>query len=72
MDSDSVTINIDIGIIILHRSTTYVNATYCYRPSSVVGQSVCQSVTIVSPTKMAELIEIPFGLRTWVAQGTMY
>jgi len=34
--------------------------------------SVCRSVTIVSPAKMAEPIEIPFGLWTWVAQGSMY
>ena len=27
-----------------HRSTTYVNAAYCDRPSSVVCQSVCLSV----------------------------
>jgi len=31
--------------------------------------SVSQSVTLVSPTKTAEPIEMPFGL--W-AQGTMY
>jgi len=47
----------------LHHSTTYV-AAYCYRPSSVV----CRSVTLVSPAKMAESIEMPFG---WY-QGTMY
>jgi len=28
-----------------HRSTTYVDAAYCYRPSSVVCRSVCRSVT---------------------------
>ena len=28
--------------------------------------SVCLSVTLVSPAKMAEPIEMPFGLRTWV------
>jgi len=27
---------------------------------------VILSVTLVSPTKTAELIEMPFGLRTWV------
>jgi len=27
-----------------HRSTTYVYAAYCYRPSSMVCQSVCLSV----------------------------
>ena len=44
---------------------TYVDAAYCYRPSSVVcrsvGRSVCL-VTLVSPA----LIEMPFGLRTRV------
>ena len=34
-----------------HRSTTYVDAAYCYRPSSVVCRSVCRSVTLVSPAK---------------------
>jgi len=36
------------------------------KPSSVVCLSVCQSVTVVSPAKMAEPMELPFGLRTWV------
>ena len=49
------------GIITPHRSTT------CDRPSSVV--SVCRSVTLVSPAKTAEPIEMPFGLRTRVAPG---
>ena len=43
-----------------HRSTTYVDAAYCYLLSSVV----CLSVTLVNPTKTAALIEMPFGLRT--------
>jgi len=30
---------------------------------------VCRSVTLVSPAKMAELIEISFGLRTRVGPG---
>ena len=30
-----------------HRSTMYVDAAYCYRPSSVV----CWSITVVSPAK---------------------
>jgi len=42
--------------------TMYVDAVYCYRPSSVV----CQSVTLVSPAKTAGPIEMPFGLRTHV------
>jgi len=33
---------------------------------------VCRSVTLVSPTKAAELIEIPFGMWLGWAQGTMY
>jgi len=51
-----------------HRSTTYADAAYCYRPSSVVCLSVCLSVchTIVSPAKTAGQVEMPFGLRTWV------
>jgi len=50
-----------------HRSTMYVcvEVVYCYRPSSVV----CLSVTLVSPAKVAELIEMLFGLRTWVGPG---
>jgi len=28
---------------------TYVDAVYCYRPSSVVYLSVCRSVTVVNP-----------------------
>jgi len=34
-----------------------------------VAWSVCQSVTLVSPAKTAELIEMPFGLRTLVGPG---
>ena len=34
-----------------------------------VGRSVCWSVTLVSPAKMIELIEMPFGLRTQVGPG---
>jgi len=43
----------------------YVDAAYCYRPSSVV----CRSVTLVSPAKTAEPVEMPFVLRTWVRPG---
>jgi len=32
-----------------HRNTTYVDAAYCYRQSSVV----CWSVTLMSPAKTA-------------------
>jgi len=44
----------------------YVDTVYCYRQSSVVCLSVGLSVTIVSPAKMAEAIEVPFQLTTWV------
>jgi len=44
----------------------YVDAVYCYRPSSVVGLSVCH---VNEPCKKtAELIEMSFGLRTRVGQ----
>jgi len=49
-------------IIRPHHSTTCVDVAYCYSPSNVV----CRSVTVVSPTKMLELIVMPFGLRTGV------
>jgi len=55
-----------VRIIRPHRSTTYVDAAYSYRPSSVVCRSVGLSVTLVSPAKTAAPIELPFGLRTWV------
>jgi len=54
-------------IIRLHRSTTYVDAAYCYRPRSVVCRSVCiMYVTLVSPAETAAPIERPFELKTWV------
>jgi len=56
-----------IIIIRSHRSTPYVDAAYFYRPSSVVCRSVCLSVTLVSPAKTAEPIEMPFGL--WARIG---
>jgi len=39
-----------------------------YQPNSVVSQSV----TLVSPVKMVELIEMLFGMRTRVGQGTTH
>ena len=51
-----------VYIIRPHHSTVYVDAAYCYRPSNVV----CQSVTVMSPAKTAESVEMPFGLWTWV------
>ena len=46
-----------------HRSTTYADAAYCYRPSCVVCLYVCHST---EPCKTAEPIELPFGFRTLV------
>ena len=59
-----------VCIVRPHRSTTYVDAAYCYRPSSVLCRSIClsvclsvgRSVTLVSRAKTAEPIEMPFGL----------
>ena len=45
-------------------NTTYVDAAYCYRPSSVV----CQSVAVVSPAKTDEPIEMPFCVWTWAGR----
>jgi len=50
-NKDWIIITIVIGP---HCSTMYVDAAYCYRPSSVVCQTVCRSVTLVSPAKTAE------------------
>jgi len=61
--------NYTLLLIRPHRSTAYVDEAYSYRLSSVVGRSVCLSVTIVSPAKTAEPIEMPFGLRTRVSPG---
>jgi len=54
-------------VIRLHRSTTHVDAACCYRPSSVV----CQSVAIMSPAEIAELIEMLFYGLGW-PQGSMH
>ena len=35
-------------------------------PTEQRGLSVCLSVTVVSPAKTADLIEMPLGLKTWV------
>ena len=56
----------DVAVARPHRSTMYVDAAYCYRPSSVVCLSVCLSVTIVILAKTAEPIEMPVGLWTQV------
>ena len=44
----------------------YVDAAYCYGPSSMVCLSVWLYVTLVSPAKTAVPIEMPFGLGTQV------
>ena len=45
----------------------YVDVAYCYRWSGVVRLSVClSSYAVVSPAKMAEPIEMSFGLWTRV------
>jgi len=42
--------------------TTYVDVAYCYRPSSMICQSVCRSVCHTSePCKTAEPFVMPFG-----------
>jgi len=41
----------------------------CRRVGLSDGLSVGLSVTLVSPAKTAEPIELPFGLRTWVGPG---
>jgi len=55
------------------RTVDYQAVYYCYRPRSVVCRSVSWfapvSVTLVSPTKTAEPIEMPFGLRIRVGPG---
>jgi len=46
-----------------HRSTAYVDAAYCYRPSSVVYRSVCHTS---DPAKTDEAIEMPLELKARV------
>jgi len=53
-----------------HRMTTFVDAAYCYRRTSVVCLSVCLSVTIASPAKTAEPNHLDCGLG-W-AEGATY
>ena len=52
-----------------HHSTTYVDAAYYYRPSSVLCLSVGRSDTIASPAKTAEAIEMPIVMSTQVGPG---
>ena len=55
-----------IHIIRPYHTTTYIDAPYCYRPSTAL--SVCQSDTVVSPKNMAEPIKMVFGL--WTPVGS--
>jgi len=50
-----------------HRRTTYVDAAYSYRPSTVVCLSVCLFVTAWALQKTAGPIEMPFGI--WTLMG---
>ena len=50
-------------IIMPRRSTAYLDAAYCYRPSSVVCRSVCHDR---ERCKKAEPIEMLFGMWTRV------
>ena len=65
-----VTENITTVLLDRIAHTTYVDAVYCYQPSSMVYWSVCLSVglpvTLVSYAKMPEPIEMLVGLRTRV------
>ena len=52
------------------RSIMYINAAYCYRRSSVVCQSVCLFVTVVSPAKrLNRSAAVWVGLTTRVSPG---
>jgi len=68
MQNSRVQAKIEMCLLLLGRiaRTTYVDAAYCYRPS---GLSVRLSVTLMSPAKTVEPIEMPFGLRTSVGPG---
>jgi len=52
-----------------HCSTTWMQPVVTVGVALSVGQSVCLSVTIMSPAKMAEPIEMLFGL--WTRVGPM-
>jgi len=58
------------NIIRPHRSTTYVDAAYCYRPSGMVCRSVYRSVMLVSRAKLNRSCwRLDYGLG--LAQGIM-
>jgi len=48
------------------RIALYADAAYCYRPSSVVCQTVGRCVTAISPVKTVKPTEMSFRLRTRV------
>jgi len=71
--------NVDAGhqshesIFSFQAASRLVIAACCYARSSAVSRFVCLLVTFVSPAKMAEPIEMPYGVVTWVSPiGTMY
>jgi len=64
--------HLDGNLRATHRSTTHVDAAYCYRPSILLCRSVCRSDTFVGPAKIAEPIEMPFGLWARVGSRTVY
>jgi len=45
-ERDNETFIVVVVVVRPHRSTTYVDAAYFYRPSSVVCRSVCRSVCL--------------------------
>jgi len=63
--NDNATVPFFSRIAVLHN----LHAAYCYRPSSVVCPLVCRSVTLVSPAKTAEPIEMLFRLWTRMGPG---
>jgi len=56
-----------ITTVIIIRPITYVNAACCYRRS--IAWSIGLSVAIVSPAKIGQSIEMPFGL--WTRVGSI-
>jgi len=61
--------NYFVHLLLLGRiaRTACIDAVHSYQPSSVDGRSV----TLVNPANIAEAIDMPSGLRTRMAQGTM-
>ena len=61
--------NYFVHLLLLGRiaRTACIDAAHSYQPSSVDGRSV----TLVNPANIAEPVDMPSGLRTRMAQGTM-